>query len=138
MMDRYDPAQSPDPGEWTDLDESERIRFVKDYHKRERVKLPNAAAHAVFHVVVENQIAMGEEMNVSKTLNRLVADGFDRHDAVHAIGAVLAGHIHSLMGGESAEFSQNAYAADLDALTVEKWREMGQPEVRRGRPRRSK
>jgi len=110
------------------MDESERILLVKQYHKRERMKLPNAAVHAVFHVIVENQIAMGDEMNVSKTLDRLIGDGLDRHDAVHAIGAVLAGHMHDIMAEEAYEFSQDAYAADMEALTVEKWRELGQPE----------
>lgn len=127
-MNRYDPNQAPDPREWNALDEPEQILLAKQYHESERVDLPNAAVHAVFHVVVENQIAMGEEMTVSKTLDRLVADGLDRHEAVHAIGAILAGHMHSMMGEESSEFSEDAYASDLDALTVEKWREMGQPE----------
>jgi hypothetical protein len=118
MMDRYDPNQAPDPTEWNALDESEQILLVKQYHKRKRVKLPNAKVHAVFHVIVENQITMGEELRVSKTLDRLLADGLNRHDAVHAIGAVLAGHLNRLMGEGSAEFSEEAYASDLDALTV--------------------
>ena len=123
-MYTYNPNKAPDPTEWKELDESERITIVKQYHKRERVKLPNATAHAVFHVVVENQIAMADETNAAKTLDRLVSDGLDRHDAVHAIGGVLADHMHSMMSEQSA-FSEEAYASDLDALTVEKWREMG-------------
>jgi hypothetical protein len=93
------------------------------------MKLPNAAVHAVIHVVVENQVAMGDEMNVAKTLDRLRSDGLDRHDAVHAIGAVLAGHMHSMLGGHASEFSREAYASNLDALTVGKWRKIGQPEL---------
>jgi len=127
-MNKYDPNQAPDLAEWTCLDESERIALVKQYHKRERVKLPNATLHAALHVVVENQAAMGDEIAVSKTLDRLLADGLSRHDAVHAVGAVLAGYLHRMMGGRGAKFSEEAYASDLAALTVEKWREMGQPE----------
>ena len=127
-MNSYNPNQAPDPTEWHSLDESEQILLVKQYHERERVKLPNAAAHAVFHVAVENQIAMGEEMNVSKTLDRLLAEGLDRHDAIHAIGAVLASHMHNMMGEPSSGFSESAYAIDLDALTAEKWRAMTQQE----------
>jgi hypothetical protein len=128
MMDRYDPNQAPDPDEWNALDESEQIQLVKQYHKRERVKSPNTEVHAVFHVVVENQIAMGEEMNVSKTLDRLLSDGLDRHDALHAIGTVIAGHMQSMMSDGPSEFRQDVYASDLDMLTVETWRAMGEPE----------
>lgn len=124
-MYRYDPDQAPNQSEWLALDDSEKNLLVKQYHKRERVKLPNADLHAAFHVVVENQIAIGDELNVSTTLDRLVADGLDRHDAVHAIASVLAGHIHSMMSDEPSEFSESAYASELDALTVEKWRELG-------------
>ena len=127
-MNRYDPKQAPDPREWKALDESEQIVLVEQYHKRERVELPNAAVHAVFHVVVENQAVMGDEMNVSKTLDRLQADGLERHDAVHAIGSVLAGHLNGMMGEQAAVFSSDDYASDLDALTVEKWREIDELE----------
>jgi hypothetical protein len=127
-MDRYEPNRAPDPREWNALDESEQIVLVQQYHKHERVELPNAAVHAVFHVVVENQIVMGDEMNVSKTLHRLQADGLDRHVAVHAIGSVLAAHLNGIMGEQAAEFSSDDYASDLDALTVEKWREMDELE----------
>ncbi len=124
-MDEYDPNLAPSSNEWNALDESDRIQLVQEYHTREEADLPNAVVHAVFHVTVENQIALGDAMNAAKTLDRLLADGLDRHDAVHAIGAVLAGHMYSMMETESAEFSSEDYAADLEALTAEKWHEMG-------------
>lgn len=127
-MKIYNPNQIPDPIEWQALDESEQIRLVKQYHKRKRIKLPNATMHSVLHVVVENQIAMGGELNVFKTLDRLLADGLDRHDAVHAIGAILAGHLYRMWGKQSSQFNAETYTSDLEALTVEKWRAMGQPE----------
>jgi hypothetical protein len=61
---RYDPLQTPEPGEWLSLDENECIRLVKDYHRRARIRLPNRKAHALFHVIVENQIALGDEIPV--------------------------------------------------------------------------
>jgi len=124
-MEKYNPKQAPDPGAWNAMDESERISLVKQFHKRKRVKLPNATMHALVHVIVENQIALGDEMNVSTTLDRLLAEGLNRHDAIHAIGTVAASHIHSMMSGQGSEFNQDAYASDLDALTAEKWRKMG-------------
>jgi len=125
-MDKYDPSHAPDPGAWNALDEAERLHLVQQYHKRERIKLPKAEVHAAFHVVVENQIAMGAEMNVSKTLERLLAGGLDRHDALHAILAVLVGQMQSVLNGNSSKFSNDAYESALDDLSVEKWRMMGQ------------
>jgi len=55
-------------------------------------KLPvgeSARAHAATHGIVENQAAMGHATVVPTTLDRLMRDGLDRHDAVHAIGSVL-------------------------------------------------
>jgi hypothetical protein len=57
-----------------------------------RSKLPvgqSARAHAATHVVVENQAAMGDATAVPATLARLMREGLERHDAVHAIGSVL-------------------------------------------------
>lgn len=125
-MDRYNPDQAPEAGAWNSLDEGERILLARQYHKRKGIRLPNANLHAVFHVIVENQIAMGAEMNVSRTLDRLIADGLDRHDALHAIASVLAEHMHGMLSGSPTEFRPDAYASDLDALTVETWRQSGE------------
>lgn len=119
-MDTYNPNQAPDPDEWNALDEGERMLLVKQDHKRKRIRLPNETAHATFHVVVENQVAMGEEMNVARTLQRLMSAGLDRHDAIHAIGFVLADHMRNLMSGAASTFNEIQYASDLDALTPEK------------------
>jgi len=127
-MDKYDPNKAPDPVEWMEIDESERITLIDHYHRHARVKLPNVQLHAHFHVIVENQIALGDEMNVAKTLKRLMGDGLDRHDALHAVASVLSRHMYRLMSRESSEFSPEDYAADMEALTVEKWRELGKEE----------
>jgi hypothetical protein len=60
-MQRYDPLKAPDPQEWLALDEQERIALAQDYHRRARIRLPNATAHATAHAIVENQIALGDE-----------------------------------------------------------------------------
>ena len=38
-----------------------------------------------------------DELPVRRTAQRLMSEGLDRHDAIHAIGSVLAGNIHDLM-----------------------------------------
>ena len=88
---RYDPMRSPICGEWTALDEGEQIAFVSDYHCRSRIKVPNLRVHAAMHVAVENQVLMGDATPVADALERLTAEGLDRHEAIHAIASVLAG-----------------------------------------------
>ena len=41
------------------LDEDERITLVMEYHEAAGIDMPDDYAHAVLHVVVESQIAMG-------------------------------------------------------------------------------
>jgi hypothetical protein len=97
-----------------------------DFHQRARVRLPNAKVHAVAHVIVENQIAEGNALPVARTLQRLMAEGLDRHDAIHAIGMVLIGHMNDLMKAGSVEGDPNApYFAELERLTAEQWRRSG-------------
>jgi hypothetical protein len=43
--------------------------------------------------MVEAQIALGDETPASRIAQRLIGEGLDRHDAIHAIGMVLAEHI---------------------------------------------
>jgi hypothetical protein len=127
-MDRYDPLQAPDPTWWLALDEQERIGLVEDYHRRARVRLPDLKAHAVAHAMVENQIALGDEFPVRRALLRLMAEGLDRHDAVHAIGFVLVGNVHDLMQSATSDPDpgvdpRERYYAELAQLTAKSWRE---------------
>ena len=86
---RYDANDQPDSATWLELVENERIDAAMDYHRRAGVKLENLKLHAITHVVVENQVALGEPTPVPATLNRLVHEGLDRHEAIHAIGGIL-------------------------------------------------
>ncbi len=118
---RYDPMKDPEADEWRDADEVERLLAVVDYHKKARVKLPNVRAHAAFHIIVENQLAEGHESAV-RTLRRLTGAGLNRHEAIHAIGSVVASHMHALLGGAKQPFDEEAYSRDLDALEAAEWR----------------
>ena len=65
---RYDALKAPDPEDWLDLDEQERIDQVIEYHRRNHLPLGgNAKLHGAAHVVVENQIAMGDATAVPAT-----------------------------------------------------------------------
>ena len=125
-MRRYDPLAGPAAEEWLSLDEGERIRLVDEYHRRARVRLPNRKAHAIFHAVIENQVAAGDEIPVRRTLARLMGEGLDRHEAIHAIGMALSEHIWDLWHRTEPKVDPNApYFAALDRLTAEEWRRSG-------------
>ena len=122
----YDPLVAPDPEEWLALEEDERIGMVMDFHRRARIRLPNAKAHAIAHAVVENQIAEGDALPVRRTLERLMDEGLDRHDAVHAIGMVVMGHINDLLKAGHVEGDPKLpYFAELERLTADQWRRSG-------------
>ena len=86
---QYDADKNPCADTWLELDERERIELVIDCHRRTRVQLESPEPHAIAHVVVENQVALGEATRVPETLYRLMDEGLDRHDAVHAIASIL-------------------------------------------------
>ena len=119
-MDRYDPSQEPDAAEWTALSEAERIAFVEDYHRRAGVRVPNMRVHAAAQAVIESQAALGDELPVRRAIQRLMDGGLDRHEAVHAVGSVLANTIFEI--SKDREVSQEAYNAAVEKLTVESWR----------------
>jgi len=123
-MDTYDPLVAPDPDEWLSLDEQERLILVEDHHSEAGVELPNEKLHAVLHAIVENQIAEGDGLPVRATLDRLVAEGLDRHEAVHAIAGVLAEFVFSILGDGAAEADgKEKYYRKLEKLTAAEWLE---------------
>ena len=124
-MKPYDPLQAPDPEEWLALDEAERILLAEEYHRRARIRLPKGELHAILHASVENQVAMAhEEAPAQRAIERLITQGLDRHDAIHAIGSVLIEHMFDLVHeAESGVTSNQPYAAALERLTAETWRE---------------
>ena len=125
-MDKYDPQRAPDPKSWLDLDEDERLLLVlASIRKGER--LPTPKLHAAIHLIVENQIAMGDETPAAAVLERLLDEGLGRHDAVHAIGSVLSRHAyHAVTRDEASTHAggdpNEPYWRDLDELTADSWR----------------
>lgn len=121
-MNSYDPDTPLPPTDWLQTDEGERVELVSSYHRRERIRLPNAQLHSVIHVVVENQLALGEAV-VVQTLARLQAEGLGRHDALHAIGSVLAADLYELLREESGSTSEvsSRYLEGLQKLKAKDW-----------------
>ena len=121
-MRQYDPLRAPQAATWLALDEAERIHLVSQFHERKRLAVPNLRAHAAIHAIVETQVAMGTGLPVAATLARLQSEGLDRHDAVHAIGSVLAEHLHGIASGAATGEPNAAYAAALEKLNASAWR----------------
>lgn len=122
-MEKYDPSRKLNPEDWLALDEYERILLVRGFHDAEESDLEENGKelHALIHVIVENQIAMEVEP-VPETANKLTRQGLDRHEVIHAIGAVLSEDIFNLMKGNIAEFSPKKYRRKLEKLTAKRWK----------------
>jgi hypothetical protein len=114
---RYDPDVAPSASQWLALDEAERIAIVEQSHGA----LPNLHLHVAIHAAVETQIALNLP-SVIDAAARLRAQGLDRHDTIHAIGAVLASHMWDMLRADPSTGDPNApYFAALDQLSVESW-----------------
>ena len=123
-MEAYNPECIPEPASWLELDEQERIVLVETYHRVARIKLPNVTAHASLHAIVENQIALNLDP-VVRAMHRLGKEGLTRHDAVHAIGSVVAEHLFDILKtSQNDDFaaSQARYYAAVERLTAVSWR----------------
>ena len=122
---RYDADRPPDSKEWLELDESERLDLVLAHHSRGKLSVgQNANLHAAAHVIVENQVAMGDATVVPATLDRLMREDLDRHEAIHAIASVLMGIVFdAVRNPKGKQIDINAaYGRELGELTAARWR----------------
>jgi len=121
MMITYDPVKAPDVEKWLELDPQERVVLVEQYHKKARVALANRVLHATMHAVVENQLAEGIPV-VQEALSRLMAEGLDRHDAIHAIASVVAKHTWHILRNEPVSGDpRERYFQAVRTLTARQW-----------------
>lgn len=122
---RYDPMTGPAPKAWLDLDEGEQAEIVLRYHKRREARAGNLPLHAIIHATVETQLAQGHA-EASAALDRLLEQGLDRHEAIHAIGSVVADHIQVAMQGTA--FDAAEYDGRLRRLDAATWRHLAEHE----------
>ncbi len=82
-------------------------------------KIINPFVHTVWHVMVDKQIQDESPEFVAETYNRLMKEGVDSHDALHAIIGVYAGlYYGNFRKGDS--FSNLEYETQLEGLSVNK------------------
>jgi hypothetical protein len=131
----YDPMIAPAAADWLQLDEFTRMNLIEDYHRHAGIRVPNEQAHAIIHAIVENQLALRVDAVVT-AMQRLAGEGLDRHEALHAVGTILAGLLHELMhSGTTAtpEVTNDMYATALGKLSAAWWREQYGSNAPRGR-----
>jgi len=116
----YEPDVGPAPAAWLALTEQGRLDSIVAYHESDGIAMPSVHAHAAIHAVVENQLAERLEP-VVQALDRLVREGLDRHDAVHAIGSVLSEQLFRALKYEEQPDTEE-YFRSLSELSAEKWR----------------
>jgi hypothetical protein len=122
-MEKYNPLIEPKSEEWLQLSEDDRLDAVIDFHENNEGDLAVEALsmHASIHVIVESQLAMGVEL-VPETMAKLERQGLDRHEAIHAIGAIIGEYIFNSIQGENADFSPTQYRRKLEKITAKRWR----------------
>ena len=121
-MLEYDPHVPPDPVQWLALGEARRFELVEDYHERMCVEVGSMQAHVATHVAVESQLALGDPPMIRAVLERLMAEGLDRHNAVHAIGSQLIEVMHDLVHKKPGSTDVNRrYQERLGRLTRARW-----------------
>jgi hypothetical protein len=119
---KYDPLIAPDPRVWLDMGEDAQIRSVRDYHMTHAPERLKEDLHAAFHVMIENQLAV-EEKPVQATLARLMNEGLDRHEAIHAMSAVLMEHMYDIVHrGSTGDKTKEMYYQDLSHLVASEWK----------------
>ncbi len=75
----------------------------------------NPRLHVTVHEIVANQLWDDDPPEVWQAARRLSAAGMDRHDVLHAIGDVLAGHLQGVLTGRSPS-DPARYVEEIDAL----------------------
>ena len=122
-MEDYNPRNAPNPAEWLAIQESERIDMVLFFHEGvdEALHEDGKTLHSLVHVVVENQIALGVEP-VGNAIARLSRQGLSRHEAIHAVGAILSEDIYDLMKNCQEAINQTRYRRRLEKLTAKRWK----------------
>ena len=75
----------------------------------------NPFVHVMIHQTVENQIANHDPPQTAKTLEVMMQTGYDRHEAIHAIGTLVANAIFQIMHNDHP-FDEASYIEALRDL----------------------
>jgi hypothetical protein len=120
-MDYYDPSKNINPDDWLALDELERQALIEEYVLTEEDEIDDSifSVHASAHCLVENQLAL-KEIETVDAFERLRGGGVDRHEAIHALAAVLMENINEALANGDKDLTTR-YKSKLKKLTAERW-----------------
>ncbi len=120
-MKSYNASKTRNSENWLALDETTRLDLIEDYVDKFEKEIGDEKKriHATAHLIVENQLALNEEPTVD-AYSRLMRQGLNRHETIHAIGAVVFEGIYSSLKGND-EVSINSYKNRLRKLTAKRW-----------------
>ncbi len=115
-------------------DEPTRLALVEQEHREELAQAAGgpvgANVHVSMHLVVANQVLADNPPEVWPTLQRIVAKGFTRHDALHMVAAGMADVIRSAVSGRPAP--PEVYLRYLAGLPTQSVRNRPAPTSRTG------
>jgi len=121
-MKIYNPSIPPKADIWLELDEKHRLNLINDFVENYEQEIEKEARriHAAIHMIIENQLALSVELT-TETYNRLKRQELDRHQIIHAIGAVISEDIFELMNGNK-ENPFEGQKLRLKKLTAKRWK----------------
>lgn len=100
-------------------DEGLRLELIGAEHPTEDDPDSPARVHASMHLVVANQVLGDTPPEVWPTLQRIVAKGYTRHDAIHMVAVGVSNTIyHAMKGTPQAPQVYLDYLASLPAQAV--------------------
>ena len=119
-MESYDPDLAPDSEEWKLADEGERLMYITDYVRANEPEVADDPSrlmlHAGLHNVVESQIALGDEVPTGAAMERLIAGGLSRHEAIHAAATVIVSLLF-----DPAQAKSDTWRREMEGITAESW-----------------
>jgi AmiR/NasT family two-component response regulator len=120
-MNYYDPSKNIDATIWLAIDEGERLRLIEEYVSTEEDEIDDSASsiHASAHSIVENQLALDEKDTVD-AFARLRRQGIGRHEAIHAIAAVIFTNLNEASRDKDKDLLIR-YKSRLRKLTAKRW-----------------
>jgi Domain of unknown function (DUF1841) len=116
---RYDPQSAPDAVRWLATAEADRLEAVRRHHKKAGDRAGSPEIHAAVHVAVETQLAEGHPA-ARAAMDRLIAEGLERHEALHAIGSIVATEMFDVVKSRRTH-DPEAYSRKLSKLTAASW-----------------
>lgn len=122
---QLDPADEDERRLLIEAEHPELRRALKEGRREIRIgrEVVNPVLHIAMHEIVANQLWIDDPPEVWRTAQRLLADGYDRHEVLHMLASVVAGEVFEIMRHQRPHDTQRVRQA-LAALPGE-WEQGG-------------